>query len=107
MVFSTKTYIDCLSGHQPSSWGSHHFIKAIRLLRERFQSGAYELQVSSITISVILALAVHAYIMGDLAAAGHHMAAVCKIIDLKGGVDAVRENPKLLIEVLRCVIYLA
>ncbi|KAJ8098755.1 hypothetical protein POJ06DRAFT_141415 [Lipomyces tetrasporus] len=110
MVSTTQTYFDLLLGRQScadSPWASPHLSKALRLLRERLTLGDDEVKVSNITASVVLALAVHAHIMGEREAAEYHMAGLRKIVNLRGGVTTFRDNGKLLIELLRCDVELA
>lgn len=77
-----------------------HFVKTLRLLRERLlHENDQALTIS--TVSAILALAGHAYFMGDSESAKHHLGGLRKIISLRGGVATFGNNTKLLVEIFR------
>ncbi|RYP29727.1 hypothetical protein DL767_006602 [Monosporascus sp. MG133] len=57
--------------------------------------------------SVVLTLAAHAHFVGDSKSAKHHLQGLHKIIGLRGGITAFRDNAKLLVEMLRCDIGIA
>lgn len=68
MVFSTQAYFDLVSGRQICANRqviSLHFMKALRLLRERLSLEDEQAKVSDRTITVVMALAHFAYLMGE------------------------------------------
>ncbi len=105
MIYSTQNFFDLEVGsrRQPSQGPAVHFVKAVRLLRERLVLGDDPLRFSDTTLSVVLTLAVHAHAMGDGDTERHHMEGARRIVDLRGGIPSLT-NMKLLIEFLRCDI---
>ena len=79
-----------------------HFLKTLRLLRERLLSENNQALTTS-TVSAILALAAHALYMGDFESSKYHLGGLRKIVSLRGGVATFSDNAKLLIEILRYV----
>ncbi|RYP61966.1 hypothetical protein DL770_009667 [Monosporascus sp. CRB-9-2] len=57
--------------------------------------------------TVVLTLAAHAHFLGHSESATHHLQGLQKIIRLRGGITAFRDNAKLLVEILRCDIGVA
>ena len=80
---------------------SPHFSRALRLLRERLLSSDEQTKVSDPTILVVIALALHARMIGDYESARHHMHGLHKMVDLRGGIAVVRHNTKLAMEIFR------
>jgi Fungal specific transcription factor domain len=80
-----------------------HFLKGVRLLRERLLFSDEEAKVSDATVSVVLILANCAYSTGELETARRHLEGLHKIVRLRGGVATFRSSfgQKLLMETLR------
>ena len=78
-----------------------HFMKTVRLLRERLLLEDKQAKFSDSTVLVILTLAMIAYHIGEYESAKHHLKGLRKIIYLRGGLDSFNHLPKLLIEILR------
>ncbi|KAJ6257178.1 hypothetical protein Dda_8064 [Drechslerella dactyloides] len=89
------------TGRQLSAAGTMHFVKTLRMVRERLASDNQELLLSDGTIFVILMLAMYAMLSGDGATAFHHVEGLRRIVKLRGGIRSFRSNEKLLIELLR------
>lgn len=103
VMFGAQTYLDLVSGQHSSKRSSVQLLKTIQLLRNRLLSNGNE-QISSIsnpTILTVLTLAHVAHLTGDHIAAELHLAGLCKIINLRGGIAAFQNAPKLLTELLR------
>jgi hypothetical protein len=105
VMFGAQTYLDLVSGQHSSKRSSVQMLKTIQLLRNRLLSNSNgNEQTSSIsnpTILVVLTLAHVAHLTGDHIAAELHLAGLCKIINLRGGIAAFQNAPKLLTELLR------
>jgi hypothetical protein len=103
-VLATQVYFDLIVKHRetpnPSLQTSVHFSKSARLLSERL-SMDMDHAVSDLTVSVVLSLALYSYMMGDSDGSACHMAGLRRIVDLKDGLRAFDDNPKLRIELLR------
>ncbi|RYP02083.1 hypothetical protein DL764_005964 [Monosporascus ibericus] len=82
LIFSTHDYFDTV------------------LLRERLLHEDDQARLSTTTISVVLTLAAHAHFIGESESAKHHLQGLHKIVNLRGGVTAFKDNAKLLIEML-------
>ncbi|KAI1376392.1 hypothetical protein F4677DRAFT_445647 [Hypoxylon crocopeplum] len=120
MAFSARDYFDLLLGREMAHFRAApacpHLVTTLRLLRERLETLTQQHQrrdnddddkvVKFSTASVVLCLAFHAHIMGDLQAVRHHMQGLRKIVDLKGGLMGFG-NVKLAVEILRCDLGMA
>jgi hypothetical protein len=105
-VFISQYFFDFILPLKPSRSRLHprtvpHYLKTLELLRERFADDSNQERLSNTTVAVVMSLAGHAYMTGDLRSARHHMGGLYRIINLRGGVTEFRENPKLLLEIFR------
>ncbi|KAK3670002.1 hypothetical protein LTR78_010101 [Recurvomyces mirabilis] len=107
-AFSIECFIDvCLHQREQANPAAMvHFQKGLSLLNERLAGGDEELKTTDASIGVVLKLAASAHFAGDRQAERQHMIGVRKMVDLRGGLDAFRNNP-LLFEMLRCDLGLA
>ncbi|CAI7586459.1 unnamed protein product [Penicillium pancosmium] len=106
VVFLCQSYSSLVSGIQaPASAyrGMVHYSEALRLLRERISGQSKERETWNSTILVVLYLATHAHLVGDISSAKHHLQGLRKMTDLKGGIYAFGYNPKLIIELMKDV----
>ena len=78
-----------------------HFVKTLKLLRERMADEDSQEKLSDATAAAIMALVGHAHLTGDLKSARYHMEGLYKIVRLRGGVNTFKQNAKLLVEILR------
>ena len=79
-----------------------HFLETIKLLRKRLAHDDDAVRLSFTTAAAVMGLTGHAFWTGNSESARHHMEGLNKIVTLRGGVATFKENPKLLIEILRC-----
>ena len=105
-IFSVQVYFDLLAGRElepvsPLTPTYTSFSTTVRLLRERLGDGDEVLKLSDSTIMVVLILACHAHRLGQYRIARNHMIGLRKIVDLRGGIEALQTNTKLLIEMFR------
>lgn len=107
-AFSAGAFIDRVIGqpnHSTSQEATLHYLKGVRLLRERFLLRDEEEKVSNATVSVILTLANCAYGRGEYEAAKRHLEGLRNISRLRGGgLPYFRHNnfgKRLLMEMLR------
>ncbi|RDW84448.1 hypothetical protein BP6252_02038 [Coleophoma cylindrospora] len=110
IVFSTRAYIDFMSGHKTpiiSQAATLYFTKTIRLLRERLLLADEQANVSDSTVFVILTLAMVSHQFGGHFSARYHLEGLHRIVTLRGGLESFGYIPKLLIEILRCDIGMA
>ncbi|KUI73929.1 hypothetical protein VM1G_09628 [Cytospora mali] len=109
-IFTSLFFFDGIKpnrSHHASQSILHHHHRALSLLRERILNGTDQARLSNNTVSVILGLAGQAFWMGDLRSAMNHMEGLRRIVDLRGGLVSIRNNEKLLTELLRCDIGIA
>ncbi|KAK6358862.1 hypothetical protein TWF696_000042 [Orbilia brochopaga] len=109
-AFVTHAYSSVIRGGrgQPlSPTAIMHFVKTVRLVRERLASDDQELLLSDGTVFIILLLAMYALLSGDSATAQHHVEGLRRIVNLRGGIRSFRSNEKLLIELLRADMSIA
>lgn len=77
------------------------FSKTVRFLRERLGDEDENLKLSDNTVMVVLILACHAHHLGQYSIARNHMVGLRKIVDMRGGIAALRTRTRLLIEIFR------
>ncbi|KAI0139588.1 hypothetical protein F4776DRAFT_616844 [Hypoxylon sp. NC0597] len=103
MVFTTHDYFNLLLHRTPCGETSPHFFKTLRILRERLlREGDGSSKISTLTASIVLALASHALLVKEYSSAKHHLEGLRKIINLRGGITTFKDSLKLLIEIIRC-----
>lgn len=73
----------------------------LTLLPTCLQEGARGLSVADSTLQAVLALWSRAFAFGEIDAARRHLLGLRRMVDLRGGLAALKERPKLAIEVLR------
>ncbi len=103
MIFTTLDYFDFMRHRNRCTVSQRtlpHFVKALRLLRERLLH-ENDQALTTPTVSAILVLAAHANFVGDFESAKHHLGGLCKIVSLRGGMATFKDNAKLLVEILR------
>jgi hypothetical protein len=104
MIFTSQYYFDAILPPKSSPVNQRtllHFLKTLRLLRERFAHDDDQTKLSNTTVAAVMAIAGHAHWTGDSTSAKHHMEGLYRMVSLRGGVATLRDNPKLLIEILR------
>ncbi|RAL00038.1 uncharacterized protein BO80DRAFT_409292 [Aspergillus ibericus CBS 121593] len=103
MVFTTQSYFR--PGECSDLSLSPHFVKTIRLLRDRLADE--QLKISNATVMIVILLILHAHIMGDYDAVRHHTEGLRKMVRLRGGLGSFISNNKLVIDLIRCDVGLA
>ena len=104
MIFFSQYFFDTIRPQRCSLINERtmpHFLRALRLLRERFADGDDQARVSDTTAAAVMGLAGHALMTGNHKSAMQHLAGLRKIVSLRGGVTTFGDNPKLLVEILR------
>ncbi|KAK6822722.1 hypothetical protein PG989_001610 [Apiospora arundinis] len=84
-----------------------HHQRGLQLLRQKLLGNDDEEKISDATVSVVLKLATAAHFDGDIATSQQHMQGLRKMVDLRGGLSAFDDNPKLRVEMLRCDLSIA
>jgi hypothetical protein len=103
MIFVSQYYFDALATGRTSAFTKktlHHFLRSLKLLRERISS-ENQTSLSDTTTAAVMALTGHALVTGDLKSAANHIEGLHKIVSLRGGVATFQSQAKLLIEILR------
>ena len=77
----------------PSRTTCYHLRRTLSLLNKRLSE--QDACLMDTTIYAVLALALMANISGDHAAAEKHILGLRRIVNLRGGLQALRQNPKL------------
>ena len=104
MIFTATAFFDwVLPGGRPtiSRRTGFHLTKALEHLRKRLTIEPDIGYLPDTTISVVIALAYHSYLMGDSQSCSSHMGGPYKIVTLRGGLASFSEKPKLVVEILR------
>ena len=100
VIFGAQAYLDLVQGRF-SKRSSVQMFKTVQLLRERLSDSKEQAFISNPTIIIVLTLAHIAHLTGDSIAAKQHLGGLCDIINLRGGIAAFQDTPKLLTELLR------
>ena len=103
-IFTSHFYFDSLLPQSRTNVNQKslpHLVKAVNILRQRFESDDVTLQLSDSTVATISALAGHALWCGDIRTARYHIAGVYKLFGLRGGISSFADRIKLLVEVVR------
>jgi hypothetical protein len=77
-----------------------HYIKGLRLLRDRLSDEGDQARLSNTTVAAIMGLSAHALVTNDLDFARKHIEGLCRIVTLRGGTGTFGDNEKLLVEIL-------
>ncbi|KAK6347665.1 hypothetical protein TWF718_005504 [Orbilia javanica] len=104
-AFMAYAYVDLMKGRRYSPMlpeAIFHFVQAVNMLRERLLTPDKALLFSDSTLFLVLSLALYAHMNGDAATARNHMKGLRKIVGMRGGIRTLRQNEKLLMEILRC-----
>ena len=110
MIFTSQYYFDAILPRNLSPVKQRslpHFLETVKLLRERLAHDDNRAKLSYTTAAAIMGLVGHALWTGNSESARHHMEGLSRIVKLRGGVATFKENPKLLIEILRCDLGIA
>jgi hypothetical protein len=105
-VFVTQLYFDLVRGQKSLRIGegaSSNFMKTLRFLRERLILEDEKSQASDDTITVVICLFYHAYMRGEYDTAKQHLRGLHRMVSLRGGLDSLQYNVKILLELLRYV----
>lgn len=102
-MFAAEVFMDRVLGRQylnTNQDATVHFLKGVQILRKRLSLRDDNTKLSDSTIAVVLTLALSALFVGDCETFSQHMAGLHEIINLRGGIAALRGN-KLLTEMFR------
>lgn len=110
VVYAINTFFDVMAGKNsktfaPSRQVYKHLSKALQLLRERLSDEDNPSRLSDSTVMIITTLAAHSSRLGQYKTAYGHLQGIRKIVEMRGGMAAFRENPKLILEILRYVVH--
>ena len=101
-TFSIESFVDMFlhRREQTNPAALVHVQKALTILSKRLSSDDERVKNTDANIGVALKLAASAHVAGDLYTARQHMAAVRRMVDSRGGLNAFRSH-YLLTEMLR------
>ncbi|KAF8849032.1 hypothetical protein BDZ45DRAFT_773889 [Acephala macrosclerotiorum] len=105
MMWSTQLYFDWLQGREPSHSALVHLNTTLNLLRSRIVDG--QIATSDTTISAVIGLVMMAVLVGNQEEARKHMDALHKMVAMRGGLRALRENSQLQIKCCRADLSIA
>jgi triacylglycerol esterase/lipase EstA (alpha/beta hydrolase family) len=104
-AFAIQSFVDrilrSLPRHKVNPVATLHYLKGLRILRQRLEGNDDEAKVSDATISAVLKLASAAAFDGHIAISQQHMHGLRKMTDLRGGLKLFGHNTKLLVEIWR------
>ncbi|CZR65804.1 uncharacterized protein PAC_15704 [Phialocephala subalpina] len=95
--------LSCQVKYATKQEAGFHFLKGVQLLQQRLSTGDEEAKASDSTLSAVLTLATTAHVIGDFKTANMHIEGLRKMVNLRGGLAALRDQ-KLLMELFRCDI---
>lgn len=103
MAFAVEEFINRVFRHNKNCVNPAamlHLQKGLKILRERLLGEDEKIKISDSTIGVVVKLAGAAHFNGDYHISTQHMNGLRKMVDLRGGLDVVKDN-KLRTEMLR------
>ncbi len=101
VVLRAQTHLDFVKGdHRYTYPNQVNFLRTLQLVREKISVGTNQVLLSDTTLFSVASLATHAHIYGENKSARQHLDASRKIVDLRGGLNALGQT-KLQLEVLR------
>ncbi|RDW89759.1 hypothetical protein BP6252_01791 [Coleophoma cylindrospora] len=101
-VFIAKEYLAFIHGQTENSQTAQtHFIKALAILQRRLACSNTELSTSDSTILVVVGLTMAATALDDLEMAVKHLKGLHKLVTLRGGISAFKENKHLQTKICR------
>ncbi|KAH8679358.1 hypothetical protein BGZ61DRAFT_457085 [Ilyonectria robusta] len=107
-LFTTKVYMDSLDGKKEiSKIALVHLVNALAILQQRLAGSDKEQTISDSTILVVVGLTMTATALGDLEAAQNHLRGLFKMVMLRGGISAFKENRSLQPKIFRADIGVA
>lgn len=107
-LFTTKVYMDSLDGKKEiSKIALVHLVNALAILQQRLAGNDKEQSISDSTILVVIGLTMTATALGDLEAAQNHLRGLYKMVMLRGGISAFKENRSLQPKIFRQVGHVA
>ena len=105
-AFAFQNFVDRVLRGQPKTENSplaiRHLQKSLTLLRQTLIGDNDERRIADTTIGAVLKLATAALFYGDFKTARQHMQGLGRMVQLRGGLQALNHFPALLMEVLRC-----
>lgn len=98
-MWLSQSYIDWIHGREPSQKALLHQNMTINLLRQRLINP--ELAILDTTISVVVTLVNMSAMSGNAEEARRHMKGLCRMVSLRGGVRALRDNTQQQLKLCR------
>lgn len=95
-------YFDWLQGPDRSVTQIQHANQTLFALQERLYDS--QLGTSDPTICVVVCLVTTSALVRDYESAQKHMAGLAKMVDLRGGLGAFKENGQVQLKLCRCVV---
>jgi hypothetical protein len=116
LIFTSSYFFDALRHSSSPGQGMNvpinqqmmpHYIKGLRLLRDRMGSEDDPARCSNTTAAAVMGLSAHSMAMGDMVFARKHLDGLGRIVRLRGGTGTFGGAEKLLVEILRTDLGLA
>lgn len=100
-MFSLRAFTDGGLHNQLSRRACLHYAITLQLLQARLNEFDQTAATSDATIMVVFLLASAAELMGDYATVGSHIKGLEKIVNLRGGVQALNTHNNIQVKVCR------
>lgn len=97
-------YFDWLQGSDRSVTQIKHANQTLSALQQRLYDS--QLATSDSTICVVVCLVTTSALVGDYESARRHMVGLTKMVDLRGGLGAFKENGQVQLKLCRYVLVL-
>lgn len=106
MMFSVRAFAEGALHNQLSRPACFHYAQTLQLLQARLNEIDQTFATSDPTIMVVINLAAAAELMEDFAAVENHIEGLEKIVNLRGGVQALNTHNNIQVKVCRWVLAL-
>ncbi|KAH8651443.1 hypothetical protein BX600DRAFT_554262 [Xylariales sp. PMI_506] len=105
ILFITHKYFDILDRGHHKQTAMIHLSRTLELLQQKLET--VDLATSNSTIAVVQILTLAADLLGDEDSAKKHLQGLQRIVNLRGGLGALRESRTLQAKVCSCDIHIA
>jgi hypothetical protein len=98
-LWTSLAYSDWIQGSGRSVAQIRHANETLFILQQRLFDD--QLSISDATICVVICLVMTSAVVGDRESASKHMAGLYKMVELRGGVEAFKENAQVQLKMCR------
>jgi hypothetical protein len=105
-LWATQSFFDLMSCPYPSKRSMLHESKTLALLQHRLARDDDE-SISDITIAVVVILVLNTALAGEIKTAVKHMTGLARMVSMRGGLSAMKNNVQLETKICRADLCIA